>query len=132
MTLNQLQYIIALNNFRHFSTAADHCFVTQPTLSMQVQKLEEEFESENLETIQKLVGQNFGFTLLPYLAVKDLENNEKLSLVREFEQPIPKREVGLIHSKAFLKRHLISVLSDEIIKVIPKHLLQTENSLIVR
>ena len=42
MTFIQLEYIVALDNCRHFSTAADRCFVTQPTLSMQVQKLEEE------------------------------------------------------------------------------------------
>ncbi|GAB3198128.1 LysR family hydrogen peroxide-inducible transcriptional activator [Pontibacter aydingkolensis] len=42
MTLVQLEYLIAVDTYRHFSTAADHCFVTQPTLSMQLQKLEEE------------------------------------------------------------------------------------------
>lgn len=42
MTLTQLEYVVALENCRHFATAAEHCFVTQPTLSMQVQKLEEE------------------------------------------------------------------------------------------
>jgi LysR family transcriptional regulator, hydrogen peroxide-inducible genes activator len=42
MTLVQLQYIIAIDSYRHFADAAAHCFVTQPTLSMQVQKLEEE------------------------------------------------------------------------------------------
>ena len=42
MTFVQLEYIVALDNCRHFATAAEHCFVTQPTLSMQVQKLEEE------------------------------------------------------------------------------------------
>src|SRR5436190_2958942 len=42
MTLIQLEYIVALDTFRHFAKAADHCFVTQPSLSMQVQKLEEE------------------------------------------------------------------------------------------
>ena len=40
MTFIQLEYIIAIDTFRHFATAADHCYVTQPTLSMQVQKLE--------------------------------------------------------------------------------------------
>lgn len=40
MTLVQLEYIIAIDTYRHFASAADHCFVTQPTLSMQVQKLE--------------------------------------------------------------------------------------------
>lgn len=42
MTFVQLEYIVAVDSYRHFATAAGHCFVTQPTLSMQVQKLEEE------------------------------------------------------------------------------------------
>jgi len=44
MTLVQLEYIIAVDTWRHFAEAANHCFVTQPTLSMQIQKLEEELE----------------------------------------------------------------------------------------
>lgn len=44
MTLVQLEYIIAVDTWRHFATAATHCFVTQPTLSMQIQKLEEELD----------------------------------------------------------------------------------------
>ena len=42
MTLVQLEYLLAVDTYRHFATAAEHCFVTQPTLSMQLQKLEEE------------------------------------------------------------------------------------------
>lgn len=42
MTLTQLEYIVALDTHRHFVLASEKCFVTQPTLSMQVQKLEEE------------------------------------------------------------------------------------------
>ena len=42
MTLTQLEYIIALDTSRHFVLASEKCFVTQPTLSMQIQKLEEE------------------------------------------------------------------------------------------
>jgi len=44
MTLTQLEYVLAVNKFRHFGKAAKSCFVTQPTLSMQVQKLEDELE----------------------------------------------------------------------------------------
>lgn len=44
MTLQQLQYIVALNKTRHFVQAADLCKVTQPTLSMMIQKLEEELD----------------------------------------------------------------------------------------
>ena len=42
MTLTQLEYIAAVDTCRHFVLASEKCFVTQPTLSMQIQKLEEE------------------------------------------------------------------------------------------
>ncbi|WP_276501167.1 hydrogen peroxide-inducible genes activator [Terrimonas pollutisoli] len=42
MTLVQLEYVVALDRFRHFALAADNCYVTQPTLSMQIHKLEQE------------------------------------------------------------------------------------------
>ena len=42
MTLVQLEYIVAVDTWRHFATAAAKCFITQPTLSMQLQKIEAE------------------------------------------------------------------------------------------
>lgn len=42
ITLIQLEYITALDTYRHFARAAEKCFVTQPTLSMQIKKLEDE------------------------------------------------------------------------------------------
>ena len=42
MTITQLEYIVAVDTHRHFMVAAEKCFITQPTLSMQIQKLEEE------------------------------------------------------------------------------------------
>jgi len=44
MTIQQLEYIIAVDRHRHFGQAAESCFVTQPTLSAQVNKLEKELE----------------------------------------------------------------------------------------
>ncbi len=44
MTLVQLEYIVAVDDYRHFATAAEKCFVTQPTLSMQIQKLEDQLD----------------------------------------------------------------------------------------
>jgi LysR family transcriptional regulator, hydrogen peroxide-inducible genes activator len=41
MTLTQLNYILAVDRCRNFAQAAKECFVTQPTLSMQIQKLED-------------------------------------------------------------------------------------------
>lgn len=44
MNFQQLEYIIAVDNYRHFVTAANACFVTQATLSMMIKKLEDELE----------------------------------------------------------------------------------------
>jgi LysR family transcriptional regulator, hydrogen peroxide-inducible genes activator len=40
MTIQQLEYVLAVDKFRHFGHAAESCFVTQPTLSAQISKLE--------------------------------------------------------------------------------------------
>lgn len=44
ITLTQLEYIVAVDTYRHFGKAAEACFITQPTLSMQIKKLEEDLE----------------------------------------------------------------------------------------
>ena len=44
MTIVQLEYAVAVDTYRSFVLAAEKCFVTQPTLSMQIQKLEEQLE----------------------------------------------------------------------------------------
>ncbi len=41
MTITQLEYAVAVDTYRSFVLAAEKCFVTQPTLSMQIQKLED-------------------------------------------------------------------------------------------
>ena len=48
MTLTQLRYTLAVAEAGNFTIAAEKCFVTQPTLSMQVQKLEDEL---NIQTV---------------------------------------------------------------------------------
>jgi len=42
MNLQQLEYILAVDHYRHFAKAAEKSFVTQPTLSMMIRKLEDE------------------------------------------------------------------------------------------
>ncbi len=42
MNIQQLEYVVALDEHRHFVSAAESCNVTQPTLTMQLKKLEEE------------------------------------------------------------------------------------------
>jgi len=44
MTISQLKYVLAVAKYQNFTTASENCFVTQPTLSMQIQKLEDELD----------------------------------------------------------------------------------------
>lgn len=55
MTLQQLEYILAVNQFRHFAKAAEYCRVTQPTLSAMIQKLEEELDTKIFDRSQQPV-----------------------------------------------------------------------------
>lgn len=61
MTTVQLEYVVAVDTHRSFVTAADKCFVTQPTLSMQIQKLEDElgvkiFDRSKLPVVPTEIG----------------------------------------------------------------------------
>ena len=49
MTLTELKYIVAVAREKHFGKAAEACFVSQPTLSVAVKKLEEELEVKLFE-----------------------------------------------------------------------------------
>ena len=53
MNLRALQYFVKLADLRHFSKAADACFVSQPTLSTQIKKLEDELGVQLVERSPK-------------------------------------------------------------------------------
>lgn len=89
------------------------------------------FEGGTLDTLMKLVDNNFGMTLLPFLATLELNKSDKIHFVREFKSPVPKRIVNIIYHRAHLKKQLIDALESEIISVIPKSMLKKDNSLIV-
>lgn len=55
MTIIQLEYLLSVANCGSFSAAAEHCFVTQPSLSMQVKSLEEELGVVLLDRSKKPV-----------------------------------------------------------------------------
>ena len=65
MTLTQLEYITALDTYRHFVLASEKCFITQPTLSMQIQKLEEELGVKIFDrTKQPVIPTEIGASIL--------------------------------------------------------------------
>ncbi len=94
MTLQQLEYVLAIDNFRHFAKAADFCNVTQPTLSMMVQKLEDELDikifDRSVQPVQptfagqKIINQAKK-VLYEASLIKDIVNEEEHSLKGTFK-----------------------------------------------
>lgn len=80
------------------------------------------FESGNLETLKRLVDQNFGYTLLPSLAILGMSPNEQNKKVRFFKSPAPTREVSIVYSRNYLKKSIIEVLHKEVVSSLPREL----------
>jgi len=89
------------------------------------------FESGNLDTLKKLVENNFGITLLPYLAIQYITDVNQQKLIRKFPHPAPKREIGLVYNKTVSKLYLVKTLKAEILSVIPEELKEFENNLMI-
>ena len=84
MTLTQLEYIVALDTNRHFVQAAEKCFVTQPTLSMQVQKLEDELGIKIFDrTKQPVIPTEIGASVIAQARIILREANRIKHLINE-------------------------------------------------
>lgn len=89
MTITQLKYCIALAEHRNFTVAAEKCFVTQPTLSMQVQKLEEELDILIFDRSQKPIS-------LTAVGEKIIEQAAQIVAESERMQDIVDQEKGYV------------------------------------
>jgi LysR family hydrogen peroxide-inducible transcriptional activator len=103
-----------------------HCFRQQMLNLCKISKDQGQhdnlkFESGNLETLKNMVLSSSGYTLLPHLAVLNL-SKEELKHVRDFHNPIPTREVSLVHNRIFLKEKIISALEEAIVNSLPDSL----------
>jgi LysR family hydrogen peroxide-inducible transcriptional activator len=81
MTLTELRYIVAVARERHFGRAAEQCFVTQPALSLAIQKLEEElgvtiFERRKADVTPTPIGET-----LIHQAQRVLEDAEQMKVL---------------------------------------------------
>ncbi|MDR0394415.1 MAG: LysR family transcriptional regulator [Tannerella sp.] len=94
MTIQQLEYIIAVDNYRHFAKAAEACYVTQPTLSMMIQKLEDELDVKVFDRmVQPVAPTEIGEKIIKqahtsifhFNQIKELVNNEKDILIGNFK-----------------------------------------------
>jgi LysR family hydrogen peroxide-inducible transcriptional activator len=92
MTITQLEYVIAVENHRNFVQAADSCCVTQPTLSMQIQKLEDElgikiFDRSRQPVVTTQIGQEIilqaRITVAEFYKIKEAVNAGKNEVTGE-------------------------------------------------
>ncbi|MBZ5858273.1 hydrogen peroxide-inducible genes activator [Flavihumibacter profundi] len=92
MTLVQLEYILAVDEHRHFAKAAADCFVTQPTLSMQIQKLEDELGIKLFDrSRQPVVPTPIGELMIGHA-------RKVMREVKQMEDAIKEKQ-GLIHGE---------------------------------
>lgn len=89
MTITQFKYCIALAEHRNFTVAAEKCYVTQPTLSMQVQKLEEELDILIFDRSQKPIS-------LTAVGEKIIEQAAQIVAESERMQDIVDQEKGYV------------------------------------
>ncbi|GGC20768.1 transcriptional regulator [Parapedobacter defluvii] len=83
MTLIQLEYIIAVDTYRSFVAAAEKCFVTQPTLSMQIQKLEESIGARIFDrSRQPIIPTDVGVEIIKQARVVLTESRKIIELVQ--------------------------------------------------
>ena len=113
MTLQQFEYIVALEKFRHFTKAAEYCNVTQPTLSAMIQKLEEELEVKIFDRSQQPIAPTAAGLLVIKQAKEALVQAEQIrNIVQEQKQDVAgKFTLGILPTIApYLLPRFISVL----------------------
>lgn len=97
MNFQQLEYIIAIDTYRHFATAAEKSFVTQPTLSMMIQKLEDElkvkiFDRSKQPVVPTIVGEKIinqaRIVLHEAKKIKEIACNDEHAVSGEFKLAI--------------------------------------------
>ena len=85
-TLTQLEYLVAVDRFRHFGKAAQACHVSQPTLSMQLQKLEEEFNMPFFDRTKQPILPTPSAIPVIEQAKTILRENEKLKHLAQIQE----------------------------------------------
>lgn len=89
MTLTQLEYVLAVYKFKHFGKAAESCFVTQPTLSMQLQKLEDELQVTIFDRSKSPIKPTSDGMIVIEQALKIIKEQKKLiALVEESKDEV--------------------------------------------
>lgn len=116
MTLVQLEYIVAVDTYRSFVGAAEKCFVTQPTLSMQVQKLEEMLNVKLFDrSKQPIVPTEIGAQVIEQARLVLQESHKIKEIISSQQQDIVgELKVGIIPTVApYLLPRVISAMMEK-------------------
>ena len=101
LTLTQLRYLVAVDRFRSFRSAADHCHVSQPALSMQIGKLEETLGLSLFDRSRQPVVTTERGALVVAQARTILRETERLEDVLSMTSPVAGRyRLGVLPSLA--------------------------------
>jgi LysR family hydrogen peroxide-inducible transcriptional activator len=112
MTIQQLEYVLAVDTYRHFAKAAEHCRVTQPTLSMMIQKLEDELGiklfDRNVQPVKPTAAghkviEQARRVLYQASLIKDIINEEEQSVKGTFRLAILPTIAPYLVPRFFLK-----------------------------
>lgn len=98
MTLTQLQYLAAVAEHGSFMKAAESCYVTQPTLSMQIKKIEEYFNTQIFDRSKKPIVPTPVGKLIIEQAIIGISEVDKINRIVEFNNfQIPNKiRIGII------------------------------------
>ncbi|MCD8741210.1 LysR substrate-binding domain-containing protein [Mucilaginibacter roseus] len=98
MTITQLEYIVAVDTYRSFVTAAEKCFVTQPTLSMQIQKLEDTLGVKLFDrTKQPVIPTEIGIEVISQARVLLAESEKIKEIISDRQKELSgELKVGII------------------------------------
>lgn len=89
-----------------------------------------EFESGSLETLKRLVEEEYGYTLLPALATRSLPPMSK-GVLRPFTSPAPVREISLVMRRNYLKKNSLDALAEAVKAAVPEELLNETSGEVV-
>ncbi|MCG6200218.1 DNA-binding transcriptional regulator OxyR [Psychromonas antarctica] len=119
MNFRDLEYLIALEELKHFRKAAEKCFVSQPTLSGQIRKLEDELNIQLMErSSRKVIFTEAGLDIVAKAKTILLEAKSLKEIAKSYKEPMQgSLHIGLIPTVA---PYLLPVIIPSIKKHFPE------------
>ncbi len=118
-----------LNGDEMWLLADGHCFRNQVVRFCSLRRKDGvfpnvQFEGGSLETLRNLIKKSQGYTLMPALFVNTLSEAERKEHIREFEQPVPTRELSVVYRRDQWKGDLLQALFKSIVSSLPPNMIK--------